>query len=419
MKDKCFISQVRTSTFWIRCFTVSLILGGFGGVRLATATNASGIDLQDSKIGLTPASSNFDKIRSEKPEVVVPAVDLTRLEKRSPDSTLRDSIESKTTSTPQLINQPKLFPQKAPFKKAQLQKQDSRTTQEQSATRPISKAEFLTQQPQGKAQHLLAETPIVDLTIAQSSTPQDTEALRKQLVIDPLTELRIPAYSPGSSVGVPTAFGANFGDAFVGLFIANRRPRINDPDSALSVGFGLGDSERAVGLEVNANIGSLRRFGQNGEIGLKLHRALPGKAAIALGFDSGIVWGDENRDTVSTLYGVASKIFDLRPDNLEDTLPLTLTLGIGGGRFRSFENIENRRGGVGVFASAGLRVIPQASIIGSWTGQDLNLGVSYVPIRTTPLYLTFVAGNVLNRNDNATVFSFGIGYGFNYSGYQF
>ncbi|MGG6264881.1 hypothetical protein ACQ4M3_02300 [Leptolyngbya sp. AN03gr2] len=386
MKDKRFISQVRTSTFWIRCFAVSLILGGFGGVKLATATD-------------------FGKISSEKSELDRLAANSTRLEKTTIDLTIRDAAWLKPTSksTPVQSKQPSV-------EKAPLKKQDSR---------PTSKTEFLNRQPQGKAQQLLVEAPIVESTIAQTSSPQDTEELRRQLVIDPLTELRIPAYSPGSSVGVPTAFGANFGDAFVGLFIANRRPRINDPDSALSVGFGLGDSERALGLEINANIGSLRRFGQNGEIGLKLHRALPGKAAIALGYDSGIIWGDENRDTVSTLYGVASKVFDLRPGNLEDSLPLTLTLGIGGGRFRSFENTVNRRGGVGVFASAGLRVVPQASIIGSWTGQDLNLGVSYVPIKTTPLYLTFVAGNVLNRNDNSTVFSFGIGYGFNYTGYQF
>ncbi|BAU09942.1 hypothetical protein LEP3755_04190 [Leptolyngbya sp. NIES-3755] len=412
MKDKRFISQVRTSTFWIRCFAVSLVLGGFGGVKLATATDFGKISLEKSELDRLIANS----ARPEKTAIDLdtnrPTANSTVSEKTI-NLTIRDAAWLKPTSKPRSTsfiqpNQPSA--EKAPLKKQQVQKQDSRLSN------PTSKAEFLNRQSQGKAQQLLAETPIVETTIAQTSSPQDTEELRRQLVIDPLTELRIPAYSPGSSVGVPTAFGANFGDAFVGLFIANRRPRINDPDSALSVGFGLGDSERAVGLEINANIGSLRRFGQNGEIGLKLHRALPGKAAIALGYDSGIVWGDENRDTVSTLYGVASKVFDLRPGNLEDSLPLTLTLGLGGGRFRSFENTQ---GGVGVFASAGLRVVPQASIIGSWTGQDLNLGVSYVPIKTTPLYLTFVAGNILNRNDNATVFSFGIGYGFNYTGYQF
>ncbi|WNZ47075.1 hypothetical protein Q2T42_04395 [Leptolyngbya boryana CZ1] len=281
----------------------------------------------------------------------------------------------------------------------------------------VTKENFLKTQSQASARQLLAEPSTSESSIAQAS--ENTESLRQRLTIEPLTELRIPAYSPGSTVGVPSAFGANFGDAFIGLAFSNRRPRINESDGALSAGFGLGDSERALGLEVNANIGSLRRFGRNGDIGLKLHRALPGKAAIAIGLDEGIVWGEANRDTVSTFYGVASKIFDLRPTDQVNSLPLTLTLGVGGGRFRSFENIENRRGGVGVFASAGLRVVPQASAIASWTGQDLNLGVSYVPLKTTPLFLTFVVGNVLGRNDNNTLFSFGIGYGFNYAGYRY
>jgi hypothetical protein len=397
MKDRLFIHRFRTSAFWMRCFAVVLVLGGFGGVKLAAATDSSDVQIEK------PVSSKIATEKTEHDRRTATPVKIDA-EKPSVDLTIRDAAWLKPNSE----SRPE-FSKSSPPRPQKLQQPSSNAT---------SKAAFLRQQPQGNAQQLLAEVP-ADSTIAQATSPQDTDDLRRQLVIDPLTELRIPAYSPGSSVGVPTAFGANFGDAFVGLSFSNRRPRINEADGALSVGFGLGDSETALGLEVSANIGSLRRFGSNGDIGFKLHRSLPGKAAIALGFDSGIAWGEENDSTVSTLYGVATKVFDLRPGNIEDSLPLTLTLGLGGGRFRSFENIQNGRGGVGVFASAGLRVVPQASVIGSWTGQDLNLGVSYVPIKTTPLFLTFVVGNVLNRNDNATLFSFGIGYGFNYTGYQF
>ncbi|GAP93793.1 hypothetical protein [Leptolyngbya sp. NIES-2104] len=376
----------------MRCFAVVLVLGGFGGVKLANATDSSDIQIEKAAFNKTTIEKTERDRRTASPSKIT-------TEKTPVDLTIRDAAWLKPASE-----------SRRPAKSSLVASPRSNAT---------SKAVFLRQQPQGSAQQLLAEAPIVESSIAQATSPQDTDALRRQLVIDPLVELRIPAYSPGSSVGVPTAFGANFGDAFVGLSFSNRRPRINEADGALSVGFGLGDSETALGLEVSANIGSLRRFGRNGDIGFKLHRSLPGKAAIALGFDSGIVWGEENETTVSTLYGAASKVFDLRPGNLEDSLPLTLTLGIGGGRFRSFENIQNGQGGVGVFASAGLRVVPQASVIGSWTGQDLNLGVSYVPLKTTPLFLTFVVGNVLSRNDNATLFSFGIGYGFNYTGYQY
>ncbi|WP_238392936.1 hypothetical protein [Myxacorys almedinensis] len=297
-------------------------------------------------------------------------------------------------------------------------------TPRQPIHQPIAQAtstqEFLQHHRRASAQRLLTPAETEGQTMAQADpSAQNADTLRQKLIIDRLVELRPPAFSPGSTVGTPTAFGANYGDAFVGLSLSNRRPRINEADGALSAGFGLGDSEQAVGLEVSANIGSLRRFGRNGDIGLKLHRALPGKAAIALGYDSGITWGEENRSTVSTLYGVASKVFDLRPSDPDSTLTLTASLGLGGGRFRSFDNIQTGRGGVGVFGSVGVRVIPQGSVIASWTGQDLNLGVSYVPIKTQPLFLTAVIGNVFSRNDNATLFSLGIGYGFNYAGYQY
>lgn len=394
MKGTCSNRQTRISVFWIRCLALAAVLSGLEiAILIAAANSAPASDLAQSSIALELSEVNWLR----------PAQHSASTPSQAPAQNLNSISEPSWIKT-------------AEYSRAS-QKTGQSQPERASGT---TKKDFVNRQSRGSAQQLLASRPanILAQTTESSDNP-DVEQLRRDLLIDPLAELRIPAYAPGSTVGVPSAFGANFGDAFVGLAFSNRRPRINESDGALSVGFGLGDSERSLGLEVSANIGSLRRFGANGDIGLKLHRALPGKAAIALGFDEGIVWGDENRSTVSSLYGVVSKIFDLSSDAQNDPRTLTLTLGVGGGRFRSFENIENGRGGVGVFASAGFRFVPQASAIASWTGQDLNLGISYVPLKTTPLFLTFVIGNVLNRNDNATLFSFGIGYGFNYAGYQY
>jgi hypothetical protein len=190
---------------------------------------------------------------------------------------------------------------------------------------------------------------------------------------------------------------------------------VNEADGAITAGFGLGDAKNAVGLETTVNIGSLRRFAANGDVGFKLHRNLSDDSAIAVGWDTGIKWGDENRDVPSTVYGVATKIMKLRPDDKDNTLPLTVSIGLGGGRFRSFEDTTARRGSVGLFGSVGLQVAPQASLVSTWTGRDLNMGVSFVPIKTTPLFITAVAANLLRRNDNETVFTIGIGYGANFA----
>jgi hypothetical protein len=328
--------QSRISAFWIRCFALAAALSGLGSASLIATANPDRV----AKLGQSPIALEISD-----------ASWLKSSESSQPQQNLRNVSEPSWTTTPEYSRST-----------------DQTVQSELGSLSGTSKEEFLKRQSRGSAQQLLASSP--DNTVAQAPDNSNTEQLRRELTIDPLAELRIPAYSPGSTVGVPSAFGANFGDAFVGLAFSNRRPRINESDGALSVGFGLGDSERSLGLEVSANIGSLRRFGANGDIGLKLHRALPGKAAIALGFDEGIIWGDENRDTVSTLYGVVSKIFDLRPDDPFNPQSLTLTLGVGGGRFRSFDNIVNRQGGVGVFASAGFRFVPQASAIASWTRSE-------------------------------------------------
>jgi hypothetical protein len=251
-------------------------------------------------------------------------------------------------------------------------------------------------------------------TIVAITKEESIEDLRQRLLIEPLVQLRAPGYSPGSSAGGPTAFGANFGDAYIGVSGSNRRAKVNEADGSMGLGFGLGDSSKYAGLEVSVNLGSIRKFAANGEVGFKLHRKLSSDSAIAIGYDSGVVWGKDNQKSISTVYGVVSKVMKLRPDDSANSLPLTLSVGIGGGRFRSLDDVINQRSSVGLFGSLGLQVSPQASLVSTWTGRDLNLGVSFVPIRTTPLFVTAVAANVLRRDDNATVFSLSIGYGFNF-----
>jgi hypothetical protein len=273
----------------------------------------------------------------------------------------------------------------------------------------------------GEAKQLMAN-PVDERPSSVAAAPEsdvapeseEMQRLRQQLLIEPLVQLRAPGFSPGSTAGGPSAFGANFGDAYIGVSGSNRRAKVNEADGSMGLGFGLGDSSKYVGLEVSVNLGSIRKFAANGEVGLKLHRKLSSKSSIAIGYDGGIVWGEENRGRESTLYGVVSQVIPLRPENQDNSMPLTLSLGVGGGRFRSLNDVINQRDSVGVFGSLGLQVAPQASLVSSWTGRDLNLGVSFVPIRTTPLFVTAVAANVLQRDDNATVFSLSLGYGFNF-----
>ncbi|MGQ9865534.1 MAG: hypothetical protein ACUVSQ_04510 [Pseudanabaenaceae cyanobacterium] len=93
---------------------------------------------------------------------------------------------------------------------------------------------------------------------------------------------------------------------------------------------------------------------------------------------------------------------------------LGLTLGAGGGRFRSFADQRNGVDSVGIFAAAGLQVLPNLSVILDWTGQNLNAGFSYVPFRNVPFYVNATAVDVAGSTDFGTRYSISFGLGYNF-----
>lgn len=123
----------------------------------------------------------------------------------------------------------------------------------------------------------------------------ETNKLRQELLIDPILTLgEPPKAAPGSTAGTPSAYGASFGQAYIGggLLFPLDEDRV---DGSLSVGFGLGDAAKSVGLEVNANITSVGGgdsfdFGDSGGIGFKLHRYLGDGTAVAVGWSNPIKW---------------------------------------------------------------------------------------------------------------------------------
>jgi len=130
--------------------------------------------------------------------------------------------------------------------------------------------------------------------------------------------------------------------------------------------------------------------------------------AIAVGVENAVTWGVT--DGGSSVYGVASKIFQLRQNPADPFSRLTVSLGVGGGRFRSEDDIEDGNGTVNVFGSAGLQVADRVSLIGEWTGQDLNLGVSFVPFRGLPLVITPAVADVTGNAGDGARFILGVGY---------
>ncbi|MGQ9865535.1 MAG: hypothetical protein ACUVSQ_04515 [Pseudanabaenaceae cyanobacterium] len=128
-------------------------------------------------------------------------------------------------------------------------------------------------------------------------------------------------FFPSFTAGSPSAFGASWGDVFAGLSLIDRSSPVGSPtdkaDGSIALGFGLGDATSLAGLEVVYNIISLTpsRFAANGNVDFKLHKTFPDLWSVALGWENAINYGPDAGGTPSSVYGAASKVFVLQPDN--------------------------------------------------------------------------------------------------------
>lgn len=257
-------------------------------------------------------------------------------------------------------------------------------------------------------QRLLAQT---DSSGTVGDSFREINKSRENLLIEPIViETRTGRrVAPASSAGTPTGYGASSRQAYIGGGL--RFPFDGDRDrvdGSLSFGFGEGDAINSLGVEFNFNITSVGGgnlndfdFGDSGTIGFKLHKYFGSGTAAAFGWSNPIRWGDTVAAN-STVYGVVTQAFPL----ISDRLPLTISVGVGSGAFRSKGAILNGENTPNLFGSIGLQVTPEISLVSSWTGNRLNVGASAVPIRNIPLVINAIFTDVtdnLNQGSGLTI----------------
>jgi len=216
---------------------------------------------------------------------------------------------------------------------------------------------------------------------------------------------------PGSSSGSPAAFGAGWGDFFVGAGFQARTRYSDDEDGSAVVGFGLGNARRLIGMEVALTSGSTIRSGffERTSVSFKVNRILPRSFGVAVGYENAVTFGD-GADGGRSLYGVISKVWD--PSSWSPLLSTTTTLGVGGGRFLPEDELaRGDDGGANIFASIGVQVFEPMSVIADWTGQDLTIAASIVPFRRLPLVITPGVADLTGRAGDGARFIIGAGVG--------
>jgi len=214
--------------------------------------------------------------------------------------------------------------------------------------------------------------------------------------------------SPSITIITPSAYGASWGQIGIGVGYQARTRYTSEDDGGLGFAFGLGDPQEYVGLQVGLGLTDVSDTFADGGLNLKLHRALPEDFNIAVGVQRIAGWGET--DGGSSVYGVVSKKIALKSSPVESFSELYLTLGVGGGQFRPEEDILNGVESVGVYGGVTLRIVEQVNFITEWSGQDLTLGISFVPFRNVPLVVTPAVTDITETAGDGARFILGVGY---------
>ena len=198
----------------------------------------------------------------------------------------------------------------------------------------------------------------IDYNIAAESSESGVPSLRRQPTGGEKFEpkripLQIPfpkqpyRTSPSITIVNPSAYGASWGNAGIGVGFQERARFREASDGVIGLGFGLGNPQKSIGAQVGISLVDVNAPFQDGAINFKLHRRLPEDFSLAIGAQGLTSWG--NTDGGSSVFGVATKRLKLRKDRTKPFSEMYTTLGVGGGQFRSESDINNGNDTIGVF----------------------------------------------------------------------
>jgi hypothetical protein len=310
-----------------------------------------------------------------------------------------------------------------------LQTPNSRPSNSQQQQSGVSFNRFrqTSREPIGLTSSQKTEVSSEQTAISQTNQTPITQndlnnATRKQLIenllvpnpdLDNITTVTEKG-TPAIAINVPTGFGTSSGQFFAGLgFQASTTGGNGDSDATFSFGLGLGEPEESIGFDLTYTSFSTVRSTpfDTGGVSAKLHRRLSPTSSVAIGVENFIRYG--NFDADISYYGSFTNIFSLRENPTDPFSSLAVTAGVGSGRFRTFEDILDDNDTVNVFGSLGLKVTPQFSLVGAYTGNTTTLGASVAPFEDIPLVITPAVTDLTGEFSDNPRFVLTIGYGTN------
>ncbi|MBX3132805.1 MAG: hypothetical protein KF689_05400 [Gemmatimonadaceae bacterium] len=216
---------------------------------------------------------------------------------------------------------------------------------------------------------------------------QDRNAYKLEVPSIEYLDQRMGRAQPGVAASSPVGYGPNKGDIFAGLGYQASTGVDGAQDGALSVGGGFLNASEMVGIEaVLTSLSTIRSgFGSRMVGAIKVHKIVQ-DWGVGLGVE-GFYLNGNDFDTKPSVYVAATRGIDVRPGE-EYFSNGTINFGLGNGRFQQIEDFRDGKNGVWFFASSSIRINYFSSAIIDYTGAQVNLALSFSPLKKIPLVIT-------------------------------
>jgi len=229
----------------------------------------------------------------------------------------------------------------------------------------------------------------------------------------------VPTYLPnnyGKSLTTPVAWGASNGVVFMGAGGTIPSSYTKKSDGAAALGFGIGDPDKNLGIQVTGVSLDLTGWGvYSGSV--HVFKNLGNCAAIGAGVEN--IMLTKGGDAGKSYYGVYSQGIQADPfvNTRTGRSDLTFSIGGGNGRFgdKTPWDIASGKGAHGTYAFGNIAYdFAQAfNVIVDWNGLNLNAGVAKtVWVAGLPLVAVVGAADLTNYSGDRVRFIFAAGTGF-------
>jgi hypothetical protein len=260
-----------------------------------------------------------------------------------------------------------------------------------------------------------AQTPVLQREVAGTGQPDATLPADAQVAAAPIR----PAYliRPSLGGGLPTGFVGGWGDYFFsGSAGTPGNLRNGVPDGSLNLGFGLGDPQRFLGVELYSGIGSIKNLNANGSFGATLGRVLVNRSDLQVSVAGGVIdaftYGTEPNPQPINGYGAVSVALPLRPGDPRFSQMVQFTVGGGGSSFAAIDS-SFQTSETGVFGAVGMELLANLGLSVGMSSRSANVNLSWVPFRTVPIYVNLIAADVFANTPWGTIGVLSVGWGDN------